>query len=283
MPELPEVETIVRSLRHRVEGRSIRSAKLLWARSLATPDFKHFEKRVCACKISKLSRLGKYLVFALIPQSKSSENLAEFLLLHLRMSGSLRVVKSSSKLLPHDRAVLSFENKTDLRFNDIRKFGRLYLVKDLKQVTHKLGPDLIHATPSAQEFYAALNSKKAGLKSLLLNQSFFAGLGNIYVDESLWLARLHPLTRSDRITKDQAEILLAAILRVLQNAIRMNGTDAGDGVVDFGRNKPKVYGRAGGNCPRCKTKILRLVVGQRGTHLCPKCQKKSRASARRSR
>lgn len=277
MPELPEVETIVRALRPKLIGRTICCAHVFWPRTLAAPQLNEFKKRIQNCKFAEVTRLGKFLVFRLQPQDKSKASSSEFMLLHLRMSGSLSIVRSGLARETHDRAILDLDNQTELRFNDIRKFGKLYLLKDHRQITGKLGPDAILQTPSAEEFFLRLHARKVGLKSLLLNQSFIAGLGNIYVDESLWMSKLHPLSRSDHLTRAQTNLLLQCIIKVLKRAIRFSGTDAGDGVVDFGRNKPKVYGREGLYCPRCKQRaIVRIVVGQRGTHLCPDCQKKSR-------
>lgn len=273
MPELPEVETIVRSLKPKLLGRKITSARLLWQRTLVTPRPTEFSLRVRNCKFVEISRLGKFIVFGLETPRKAGSLRRAYLLLHLRMSGSLSLEHSANKLKVHDRAAFTLDNRYELRFNDIRKFGRLYFLDDHKEVTGKLGPDAILQTPTAEEFFLALHSRKVGLKSLLLDQSFLAGLGNIYVDESLWLAGAHPRKLSNRLTRQQSDTLRNSILKVLRRAIRFNGTDAGDGVVAFGRNTPKVYGRAGEPCKRCRTKIERIVVGQRGTHFCPKCQK----------
>ena len=195
------------------------------------------------------------------------------------MSGDLRVEpiegKGSAVNLPgpYDRAVFTFEEDVRLVFEDTRKFGRIWLVDSLDQVTDKLGPEPLDPALTPEDFYQLLNSRHRQIKPLLMDQSFLAGLGNIYTDEALFLARIHPLQRSDRLEFLQAELLLSAIRQVLRQGIKSNGASI-DWVYKGGsfQNTFQVYQRTGEPCRRCGTPIERIVVGQRGTHFCPVCQ-----------
>ena len=277
MPELPEVETIARVLRDgtgiyntSIIGCQVTDARLLWERTLATPGPKQFIKEVVGQTIQSLSRRGKFLVFSLTDYS---------LFIHLRMSGDLRVESAvdeqgSSKIFEkHDRLALEFNNSQRLVFNDTRKFGRAWLVKNPDEVLGGLGPEPLDDGLTPEDFYIMLNSRKRQLKPLLMDQHFLAGLGNIYTDEALHLAKLHPLALSNHITKEESARLLVAIREVLREGIRHNGASI-DWVYRGGdfQNHFRVYGRAGSPCPNCGTPVERLVVGQRGTHICPQCQ-----------
>ena len=174
----------------------------------------------------------------------------------------------------HDRLALEFNNGQRLVFNDTRKFGRAWLVKDPAEVLGGLGPEPLDDLLTPETFFNMLHSRSRQLKPLLMDQSFIAGLGNIYTDEALHLAKLHPLAVSDQITQEASARLLTAIREVLGEGIRRNGASI-DWVYRGGdfQNHFSVYGRAGSPCPVCGTPIERLVVGQRGTHICPNCQR----------
>lgn len=264
MPELPEVETISRNLRPSLTGRTIVAAKILWARTLETPDVDQFQARISGQTIRNTGRRGKFLILYL---SK------DVFLLHLRMSGDLRVEPESSPVAVHDRLILSLDNNTRLVFNDTRKFGRAWLVDDLMSVISDLGPEPLDVDFTPIEFYARLHAHRRQLKPLLLDQTFLAGLGNIYADESLHRARLHPLTPSQSVSPVQAEALWHAIRESLMEGIRMNGASI-DWVYRGGdfQNHFRVYGRTGKPCLNCEKLIERITVGQRGTHFCPTCQ-----------
>jgi formamidopyrimidine-DNA glycosylase len=163
---------------------------------------------------------------------------------------------------------------TKLVFNDTRKFGRIWLVRDPQEVVQGLGPEPLSNDFTADDLYERLHLRHRQLKPLLLDQSFLAGLGNIYTDEALHRARLHPLTLSDSLNREQAQHLWEAIREVLQEGIRRNGSSI-DWVYRGGeyQNYFRVYGQAGKPCPVCGTAIERLVVGQRSTHICPNCQR----------
>jgi len=264
MPELPEVETIARILRPSLVGRTIVAAHLLWERTLAKPDVDQFHASIIGQTIKDTGRRGKFLILHL---SKDR------LIIHLRMSGDMRVEPEQSVDALHDRLILSLDNGIRLVFNDTRKFGRVWLVEDPAVVTGNLGPEPLEDTYTPADLYRGLQTHRRQIKPLLLDQSFLAGLGNIYVDESLHRARLHPRTPSQAISSGQVEDLWRAIRASLQEGIRRNGASI-DWVYRGGdfQNYFRVYQRTGQPCPTCGTPIERIIVGQRGTHFCPACQ-----------
>lgn len=272
MPELPEVETIVRALQNggrdgpAIADRIVTEARLLWERTLAEPSPVEFTDRLPGQQILEISRRGKYIQIQLTEDT---------LLIHLRMSGDLRVVGTGSALADdrHDRVVIDFSGGKRLVFHDPRKFGRIWLVNDAQTVLSGLGPEPLDETLTAAEFYNRLAARKRRLKPLLLDQGFLAGMGNIYTDEALHHAGLHPAQSSGSLTPQQAERLLGAIRKVLQAGIRANGASI-DWVYRGGgfQNDFRVYRRTRQPCLSCGTPIERLILGQRGTHFCPVCQ-----------
>jgi formamidopyrimidine-DNA glycosylase len=265
MPELPEVETIARSLRSELIGRTILGADVRWPRTVAMPSARQFKKQIKGQVIRRVGRRAKFLTVQL-----SSLNL----LFHLRMSGDLRINRGKVKPEKHDRLVLWLSGNKSLTFNDTRKFGRVWLTADVSEVTRNLGPEPLSQGFTARHLYERLHAHRRRLKPLLLDQTFLAGLGNIYTDEALHLARLHPLALADSVTTLQASRLHKAIQATLKEGIRRNGASI-DWVYRGGdfQNHFRVYDREGKPCPVCRTPIQRLVVGQRGTHVCPKCQR----------
>ena len=268
MPELPEVETIARKLRPHLIGKTIQDAQLRWNRTLSFPSPRKFKEWVKGQEIKEVTRRAKYFILRLSDFS---------LLIHLRMSGDLTIKDSTIKPEKHDRLILRLLSVTGepshLVFNDTRKFGRVWLTANPEDVLGKLGPEPLSRQFTPQWLHAALHSRHRLLKPLLLDQSFLAGLGNIYADESLHLAKLHPLASSDSVTANQAEALHEAIGRVLKEGIRRNGASF-DWVYRGGeyQNHFRVYDRTGKPCPVCGTNIERMIVGQRSTHFCPQCQ-----------
>ncbi len=270
MPELPEVETIARCLRQgglnqpAVVGHRILTVVLLWPRTLAEPSPDEFSVRLPGQVIENTSRRGKFLVFQLT---------SGWLLFHLRMSGDLVVRPASAPYETHDRLVLGLDGDLALAFNDARKFGRAWLVDEVDRVLGELGPEPLDESFTAHDFFIRLQHTHRQLKPLLLDQSFLAGLGNIYVDEALNLAGLHPLILSSQLDEAQAGVLLMCIRTVLHDGIARNGASI-DWVYRGGdfQNYFRVYQRTGEPCPKCGTPIARIVVGQRGTHFCPHCQ-----------
>jgi formamidopyrimidine-DNA glycosylase len=265
MPELPEVETIARTLKSELVGEIILSADVRWARTLATPALIQFKKQISGQKIVDVSRRAKYLIIKL-------ENYN--LLIHLRMSGDLLVRTGKIKMEKHDRLLLHLSNNKQLAFNDTRKFGRVWLTSQPEEILGKLGPEPLEKNFSAQWLFENLHDRKRQLKPLLLDQNFLAGLGNIYTDECLHIAKLHPQKLSNTVTQKQAEALHKAIRSVLKEGIRRNGASI-DWVYRGGdyQNHFRVYDREGEPCSVCGAKIQKLTVGQRGTHICPNCQR----------
>jgi formamidopyrimidine-DNA glycosylase len=264
MPELPEVETIVRSLRPALVGRTVLSTDLLWDRTLAAPSPAVFQKRIRGQQIVDIERRAKFIHIKL---SNSH------LIIHLRMSGDLLVILGGYQPATHDRLLVRLVHDMTLVFSDPRKFGRVWLVDDPTEVFRGLGPEPLSEDFTPEWLHEALHSQRRQLKPLLLDQSFLAGLGNIYTDEALHMARLHPLRASNSVSAEETEILWISVRQVLEAGIRNNGASI-DWVYRGGdfQNHFRVYGRQGQSCPICGTGIVRIVVGQRGTHFCPVCQ-----------
>ena len=275
MPELPEVETIARYLRDGKDGKplvgqTIQSAEVLWEKSVAQPDPGEFQLRVSGQEVRGIGRRAKFLILHLEK---------DHLLFHLRMSGDLRMESEKDEegntrpFAAHDRLVFHLLDGGRLVFNDPRKFGRAWLVEDTSTVFSGLGPEPLADNFSAQDLYKLLQAHHRQLKPLLLDQKFIAGLGNIYTDEALHLARLHPNQISSGVSLKGAENLWYAIRTVLLEGIRRNGASI-DWVYRGGdfQNSFRVYQRTGLPCPVCGTAIVRKMVGQRGTHYCPVCQ-----------
>jgi formamidopyrimidine-DNA glycosylase len=266
MPELPEVETIARSLRPELTGRQIVSSHLFWERTLAMPSPQKFAEQITGQEIRGVSRRAKYL----------DVQLAAFhLFIHLRMSGDLWLKESDYQPDKHDRLILGLSDGRQLVFNDPRKFGRVWLAENPDDVIGDLGPEPFDPAFTAQTLHSRLRERRRQMKPLLLDQSFLAGLGNIYADEALHLCRVHPLRVSDTITFEEAQKLYHAIRTVLLAGIEHNGASI-DWAYRGGnfQNYFRVYDRTGEPCPVCGTPIERIVVGQRGTHFCPICQVK---------
>jgi len=263
MPELPEVETTVRKLRGWLRGRRIERFRATWPRQVS-PSIAGVRKAVVGRKIERLTRRGKYIVFHLDDGS--------VLLVHLGMSGSLSL---DDKDAAHVRAVWELDDGSRLLFSDARKFGRILVTKDPGKCLCKLGMEPLSKGFSVSAFLKALSSRSRQLKPLLLEQSVVCGLGNIYADESLYRARLHPQTRASSLTPAQVKRLHKAIIDTLRRAIRLSGTSF-DWAYQGGRMQDELlaYGRAGEPCGRCGSKIVRTLVGQRSTHFCPTCQRR---------
>ncbi len=274
MPELPEVETVVRDLRaHGLEQAVIRTVDINWPRTIAGMSPTSFVHALQGRTITRLSRRGKYIVIAL--------DSGQHLLIHLRMTGKLNYVTTPTSRGKHDHVLFTFTNGHQLIFNDTRKFGRIRLTNDIDNDLHHIGPEPLEDSFTTQVLTAKLKGKSRAIKPQLLDQSCIAGLGNIYVDEALWQAKIHPIRSANTLTPSELKRLHHAICTVLQRGIDNCGTTLGTGETNFysvagrrGRNADalKVFRRTGLPCPRCHTAIIRTVVGQRGTHLCPVCQ-----------
>ena len=291
MPELPEVETLVRRLRESIIGSTITGTTIRWKRTIEQPAPAEFARQVVGSSIQSIDRRAKYLVFALAPRPErgkveaqggptstiTSPHATQFLLIHLRMSGKLSIVPHGTPVEKHDRVIFDLDDGHQLRFNDTRKFGRMWLVHEPAEVTGQLGPEPLAASFTLPKFRDLVKSRSGAIKPLLLNQEFLAGVGNIYADESLWWAKIHPLRKADSLGDAEIAALYRSIRKVLREAIEDQGTDAGDGIIE-GNYRPRVYDREGQPCYRCHRPIHKIVVGQRGTHFCPNCQSQRRRS-----
>jgi formamidopyrimidine-DNA glycosylase len=270
MPELPEVETICRWLRQGkgdqppLPGSRVRSAVVLWERTIAEPSALEFCTRLEGQEVQTVGRRGKFLILSLSRDS---------LIFHLRMSGDLRVEPCGTPLGKHDRLAIEFSNGQRLVFNDTRKFGRAWLVNDPQTVFHSLGPEPLSADFTPDWLFGELQTRRRQMKPLLLDQTFLAGMGNIYTDEALHMAKISPFQTADTLSHTQVESLHTAIRSVLQTGIRNNGASI-DWVYRGGdfQNHFRVYQRTGKPCPECGTPVERSVLFQRSTHYCPSCQ-----------
>jgi formamidopyrimidine-DNA glycosylase len=281
MPELPVVETVARDLRPRLVGATIVGARVSWARTLQTHDPISFGDAVAGRTVEAVGRRAKQLVIELSGQAA--------LTIHLKMTGQLFVVPADTPEDPYVRLVLELADGRELRFRDIRKFGKvgLYgrdpitgdLVAEVggAAVFAAIGPEPLDDAFRIRDFRRRLRRRKGRLKPLLLDQSFLAGIGNIYADESLWRARLHPLRTVPTLRPPDERRLYESVRSVLAEAIERRGSSIDDYTAPDGdgsmQERLDVYQRTGEPCPRCGRAIKRIVVGARSTHLCTWCQR----------
>jgi formamidopyrimidine-DNA glycosylase len=273
VPELPEVETVARTLRPRLVGRTVRSVSLSGL-PLRRPLDRHALARLVGARVDSVERVGKYLVAAL-------DN-GRSLVAHLGMTGRLVVTRAGDPPPRHTHARLELDDGCELRFIDPRRFGVLAVYPSGEVARSPelsvLGLDPLDARFTPEALYALLHATRRDLKSFLLDQSRVAGLGNIYAAEALFVARLSPRRKAHRLSREAALRLHAAIRAVLEAAIRNRGTSLSDyvdadGVGGENQHALAVYARAGEPCPVCGRAIRRLVQGARSTFYCPGCQK----------
>lgn len=289
MPELPEVETVVRDLARLVRGVTITGAKVFRERNLATPDATSFADAVRGRRILGTRRRAKWIIVELSG--------GVLLLVHLRMTGQLLVVPKRVTLDPYVRLSVSLDDGRELRFRDVRAFGRVALVAqrgdgEAASTLDPLSPPLLaeHGVEpldsafTADAFRALLANRATRIKSLLLDQRCIVGIGNIYADEALWRAKIHPLTLANALRPAQLDALHSAIVGVLSDAVAARGSSINDYTAPDGdgemQERLDVYQRTGDPCHRCGTTIQRLVVAGRGTHVCRTCQRPPRGSSR---
>ena len=281
MPELPEVETVARDLRPRLVGAKIVGARSTWARTLRTHAADAFAEAVAGRQVQAVGRRAKQLVIDLSGGAA--------LTIHLKMTGQLFVVPAATPEDPYIRLVLELGDGRELRFRDIRKFGRvgLYgrdpvtgeLVTEVggSAVFAAIGPEPLDAAFTVREFRRRLRRRKGRLKPLLLDQSFLAGVGNIYADEALWLSRLHPLRSVATLRPPDERRLYESIRSILTEAVARRGSSIDDYTAPDGdgamQDRLSVYQRTGEPCPRCGRPLRRIVVGARSTHFCSWCQR----------
>lgn len=287
MPELPEVETVRMQLRHKVVGKEITGVEVFHDKSVSHDE--QIEARLSGKVIADIDRIGKLMIFSFVDESDL------FLLAHLKMTGQFFFVDASGAIsggghsmsttdmdlpMKHTRVGFHFTDHSALYFNDMRLFGytKLASKEETDHARSKFGPEPIQDDFDADWFYKKLKARKTPVKAALLDQSFVAGLGNIYVDEALWRAHVRPTRRADKVTKKEAVALAAASGDVMKESILVGGTtfqhfkDTGGENGNF-TDYLKVFGQQGTACPRCGATIVKIRCAGRGTHYCPGCQK----------
>jgi formamidopyrimidine-DNA glycosylase len=262
VPELPEVETVVRTLAPKLTGRRIVDARFS-SKHVVRQKFSVLRGRVRDQAVKSVRRHGKFILLELDHG---------FLTIHLGMTGKLLLDNEPG---PYARAVFELDRGL-LVYDDVRHFGRIEWSAQLPERAAALGPDALEI--SLEDFSKLLGKRQSRIKPLLLNQKFVRGMGNIYTDEALFEARINPLAQASSLSKQRAARLHRAMVDILETAIRMKGSSISDYVDANGLKgsfqlQHQVYGRAGEPCAICGTAIRRIVVGQRGTHYCPKCQR----------
>lgn len=275
MPELPEVETYIRELAPDLQGRRVVQAHVYWPGSIALPTGAEFESAMPGASFAEFGRRGKYLLFGLDDPRT--------LIVHLRMTGKLYLAPTGAPPGKHEHVILDLDDGRSLHYQDPRKFGRLWLTPDPAAILRNLGPE-----PFGPDFTPAYLSQKlagrtAAIKGLLLDQRILAGVGNIYADEALYRARLHPSRAGGDLAEDEIGRLHAAVQAVLARAIEQQGSSlGGSSLQNYMRpggqqggfqEEHNVFRRTGQPCPRCGHPIERIVIAQRSSHFCPICQR----------
>ncbi len=270
MPELPEVETIKNELLPHIVGHRVNGVTLFWEGIVRQPSVEEFCSRLIGQRLTGLARRGKYLIFSLTS--------TEVLIIHLRMTGSLLVGQDSSEAPKYTRAIIHLDKDINIFFRDPRKFGVMRLVEDADSIVGKLGPEPLETGFTPQLLAQSLANRTAPIKALLSDQTFIAGIGNMYADEALFAAGIHPLKSGGSLSLEEVEHLHRAIQQVLWPAIGNKGASTDtyfrpDGTLGTAHFQFQVAHRLGGKlCPICGTSIERIVVRNRGSYFCPKCQ-----------
>jgi formamidopyrimidine-DNA glycosylase len=271
MPELPEVETVCRFIEPLIKGKIIQSINVPknYKKALVKYNSKQLTKILKNSKVLSVTRRAKFIIINLSHGT---------LCVHLRMTGRLQTSINPKLDKKYVTAWINFNDQSKLYFRDTRKFGKIYFYENISALDQTLGVEPLSKNFTASLCHSLLNSKKGQLKPILLNQKIIAGIGNIYADEILWATKLHPQKRSGNLSMKKCAEICKHTKRILNKSIKDNGTTFqsfyfGDNATGDFANKLKVFDRTDKNCYRCKTKIIKIRVAQRGTHLCPKCQK----------
>ena len=274
MPELPEVETIRRELDAHIVGRIVQRATVLDAKLTLGVPLQEFEFRLVGQRVEGIDRRGKYLLVRLTDR---------VLALHLMMSGRVHL-RPADAVQPHTRLVMAFNRDPALHFVDVRRFGRAWALDeaDLHTVIGQLGPEPLGDDFDWRTLRDGFGNRTVAVKSALLDQRTLAGVGNIYADEALFSARIHPEAPVDRISTPKLKALAKGIVEALESGIANHGTsfstfETSRGVPGGNQDHLRVFRRTGDPCPRCARPIRRIVVGQRSTHYCATCQRRPRA------
>ncbi len=275
MPEKPEVITVVEVLKRHVLGKKITSCHVFWDAIIAYPEKEDFEKLICNQTIQGITSRGKWIVIELD---------RDFLLVHLRMEGKFFFRTPNDPKNKHEHVIFGLSDGLEMRFADVRKFGRMHLI--CKTEIRKMGPLLAlgyefdDPALTGEYLFACFQSRRLPIKTVLLDQSIIAGIGNIYDDEILFLSKISPLTRACDIPRKKCYEIVANTRKVLKKAISLGGTTirsytSYEGVHGRFQNELLVHGKKNEACPICGNRIEKIYVGGRGTYYCPKCQKRS--------
>lgn len=272
MPELPEVETIKNALVPIVVGQSFLDAEIFWKKVLSKPALPEFRQQLIGQEIIRLSRRGKYFLFEL---SKH-----QTMVLHLKMTGVLLLKPASEGPGKYTTVIFRFDGGNDLHFNDQRKFGSLWLVEDANEVVGKLGPEPLNDGFTPRILRDITSRHGIPIKALLCDQHSIAGVGNMYADEALFAARIHPLKKASELSIGEINGLHQSIIEVLERGIRHNGASISsyclpDGTTGLAHTQFRVAHRLGENCLVCGSLITRIKIRGRGTYFCPECQPES--------
>ncbi|MDG1989821.1 MAG: DNA-formamidopyrimidine glycosylase [Dehalococcoidia bacterium] len=272
MPELPEVETIIRDLKPSVIGQEIKSLKIFDGsnRLFLKNNLSFFHKYLIGQTIRDINRHGKYIIFCL-------SSLSNFVV-HLRMTGSFTILHTNAPVVPYEKLRINFCTNLSMSLIDIRKFATIDISNDANFLVSKLGPDAISRGFNAKFLQSKFIKRNSSVKSALLDQKIAAGVGNIYADEACWAANINPLSRASLLNLDQIELLCKSIKLVLRESISNRGTTINNykdvlGNSGYHQTRVAVYGRLDKPCFKCKTKISKIKVVGRATYFCPKCQK----------
>ncbi|PIO83209.1 DNA-formamidopyrimidine glycosylase [Loigolactobacillus backii] len=272
MPELPEVETVRQGLRGLILNKTIDQVQVLWPK-IVNGDTEQFKQTLQGLTFIEIDRRGKYLLFRLSEQMT--------MVSHLRMEGKYRLNKQDDPVTKHTHVIFNFTDGTALRYLDVRKFGRMTLIKTGQEMTlpglNKLGAEPTAQTFKIADFAKGLKRHKKAIKPTLLDQQVVAGLGNIYADEVLWLSGINPLQPANTLTDQQVKLLHDNIIAEMKQAIKAKGTTIRSYTDAYGATggfqlSLHVYGREGEACERCGGTIEKTRLAQRGTHFCPHCQ-----------
>lgn len=267
MPELPEVETVKSSLEPHLIGKTIKEVKVLYRNLIDTDDF---EKKLVSQKIIKLNRVGKFIIFHLTDKT---------LISHLRMEGKY-FLRENNDIYKHDHVVFKLDNGLNLVYNDVRKFGRFKILSKDKYLNEKplsnLGPEPKNA--NVNQIFRILKKKNVSIKTALLDQKVISGLGNIYVDETLFESKIHPLKKTSKLKYFEVKKIIENAIKILEDAINMGGTTIRTYYSTMGidgkfQNRLKIHTKINQPCLNCKQKIEKIKVSGRGTYVCKNCQK----------
>jgi formamidopyrimidine-DNA glycosylase len=282
MPELPEVETVVRGLQGLLPGRRIVEVRLGKTDFIEDPVAlgQHLPGR----RIASVRRTGKFIVLDLEGANQDAPQMT--LLIHLGMTGQIVISAAAAPIVPHTHVFFALDDGREMRYTDIRRFGQMRILTDEARAgaLGKLGLDPLEA--SEAEFIAKLSGRRARVKALLLDQHVLRGMGNIYTDESLFRARIHPKRLGANLSADELHRLHRTVREVLTEAIRLRGSSVSDYVDAEGQRggfqlRHRVYQREGKKCVRCRAEIRRAIVAGRSSYFCPKCQRAPRTRSRR--